>query len=187
MDLAKYHRSKKNYDIALSLYKDIEGIKDIDRVDWRYYYFRGICNERLGNWIESESDLLKSISLSPKQYTVINYLAYSWLERKTNILKAKKMLEEAVSLSQWEHGYIIDSLGWAYFLLEDYTKAEKLLQLAYEKTPYEFEVYDHYGDVLWKNNKKIQARYVWKKAIRLDGVEKEKIDKLNQKFLDGIN
>jgi len=187
MNLANYHRSKKNYDIALSLYKDIEGIKDIDRVDWRYYYFRGICNERLGNWIESESDLLKSISLSPKQYTVINYLAYSWLERKTNILKAKKMLEEAVSLSQWEHGYIIDSLGWAYFLLEDYTKAEKLLQLAYEKTPYEFEVYDHYGDVLWKNNKKIQARYVWKKAIKLDGVEKEKIDKLNQKFLDGIN
>src|SRR6056300_116272 len=187
MNLANYHRSKKNYDIALSLYKDIEGIKDIDRVDWRYYYFRGICNERLGNWIESESDLLKSISLSPKQYTVINYLAYSWLERKTNILKAKKMLEEAVSLSQWEHGYIIDSLGWAYFLLEDYSKAEQLLQLAYEKTPYEFEVYDHYGDVLWKNNKKIQARYVWQKAIKLDGVEKEKIDKLNQKFLNGIN
>ncbi len=132
-------------------------------------------------------NLLKSISLSPKQYTVINYLAYSWLERKTNILKAKKMLEEAVSLSQWEHGYIIDSLGWAYFLLEDYSKAEQLLQLAYEKTPYEFEVYDHYGDVLWKNNKKIQARYVWQKAIKLDGVEKEKIDKLNQKFLNGIN
>ena len=75
------------------------------------------------------------------------------------------MLEEAVSLSQWEHGYIIDSLGWAYFLLEDYSKAEQLLQLAYEKTPYEFEVYDHYGDVLWKNNKKIQARYVWKKLL----------------------
>ena len=187
MNLANYHRSKKNYKIALGFYKSIKDIKETEKVDWRYYYFRGICNERLGNWSDSEADLLKSISLSPKQYTVINYLAYSWLERKTNILKAKKMLEEAVSLSQWEHGYIIDSLGWAYFLLEDYSKAEQLLQLAYEKTPYEFEVYDHYGDVLWKNNKKIQARYVWQKAIKLDGVEKEKIDKLNQKFLNGIN
>ena len=156
-------------------------------MNWLFYYSRGICNERLGRWKEADQDLLNSIQLSPKQYSVINYLAYSWLERKQNIPQAKKMLEQAVQLSDWKYGYIIDSLGWAYYLLNDYSKAEMILQIAYEKTPYELEIYDHYGDVLWMNNKKVQARHVWKNAMKLQGTNKENIDELNNKIINGIN
>ena len=93
------------------------------------------------------SFVLKSLKISSKQYRVINYLAYSWLERKKNIPRAKKMLKQANELSNWKLGYIIDSLGWAYFLTNDYVEAARLLKLAYEKSPYEVEIYDHYGDV----------------------------------------
>ena len=47
------------------------------------------------------------------------------------------------------------------------------LKIAYEKTPYESEVYDHYGDVLWKNGKEIQARYYWKYVLGLEKTEKD--------------
>ena len=96
------------------------------------------------------------------------------------------MLEDAVKLSNWELGYIIDSLGWAYFLKKDYNKAERLLKIAYEKTPSESEVYDHYGDVLWMQKKYLQARYVWKNAMNLENIQDKRKKKIENKILNGL-
>jgi tetratricopeptide (TPR) repeat protein len=187
IDLANYYRSNKDYNIALDYYQWADKIASLNELDWKFYYYRGICNERLGNWDRADKDFLKSLEYSPKEYVVINYLAYSWLERGVNLDRSKKMLKDAVELSKWKLGYIIDSLGWAYYLSNDFDEAEKLLQIAYEQTPYEAEVYDHYGDVLWKNNKKIQARYIWRNATKLPSIDKERADRLNSKLLNGIN
>ena len=46
--------------------------------------------------------------------------------------------------------YIIDSIGWAYYLIDDYIKAEKFLKRAVELMPDDPIVNDHYGDILWK-------------------------------------
>lgn len=184
VDMANYYRLKKDYKSALNYYDKVEKL-NINN-DWSLYYFKGICYERLKQWKDSEINLKKSISLSSKKYTVINYLAYSWLERRENIDQATKMLEKAVSLSKWEKGYIIDSLGWAYFLKNDYDKAEKLLKIAYEKTAYESEVYDHYGDVLWKQKKFLQARYVWKNALNLENIGLERKKKIKEKIINGL-
>lgn len=187
IDLANYYRSNKNYKISLEYYERAEQIALPKELDWKFYYYKGICNERLGNFDNADKNFLKSLQLSPQEYVVINYLAYSWLERGVNIDRAKKMLYEAVELSKWEQGYIIDSLGWAYYLSSNFSEAEKLLQLAYEKAPYEPEVYDHYGDALWKNNKRIQARYVWGNAIKLPQIDEERTKKLKEKLMHGIN
>ena len=184
LDLANFYRAKKNYQSALAYYDKVE--KANSDQDWSFYYYKGICYERLKKWKESEKNLQKSISLSPKKYTVINYLAYSWLERRENIDQATKMLEDAVKLSNWELGYIIDSLGWAYFLKKEYGKAEKILKIAYEKTPYESEVYDHYGDVLWKQKKYLQARYVWKNALNLENVPLDRKKRIQKKIINGL-
>ncbi|RZO90605.1 MAG: tetratricopeptide repeat protein [alpha proteobacterium HIMB114] len=183
-DLANYFRVKKNYQLALDYYKRIENM-NLD-LDWSFYYYVGICYERLKNWELSEKNLKKSLSLSPKEYSVINYLAYSWLERNKNIYEATKMLEDAVKLSKWELGYIIDSLGWAYFLQKDFDKAEKLLKIAYEKVSSESEVYDHYGDVLWVQNKFLQARYVWKNALNLENIDPEREKRIKDKIVNGL-
>ena len=184
LDLANFYRAKKNYQSALAYYDKVE--KANSDQDWSFYYYKGICYERLKKWKESEKNLQKSISLSPKKYTVINYLAYSWLERRENIDQATKMLEDAVKLSNWELGYIIDSLGWAYFLKKEYGKAEKILKIAYEKTPYESEVYDHYGDVLWKQKKYLQARYVWKNALNLENIPLDRKKRIQKKIINGL-
>ena len=184
LDLANFYRTKKNYQSALAYYDKVE--KANSDQDWSFYYYKGICYERLKKWKESEKNLQKSISLSPKKYTVINYLAYSWLERRENIDQATKMLEDAVKLSNWELGYIIDSLGWAYFLKKEYGKAEKILKIAYEKTPYESEVYDHYGDVLWKQKKYLQARYVWKNALNLENTPLDRKKRIQKKIINGL-
>ena len=170
-ELANFLRANKNYSKSIELYeKSIALKKDKRDDDWIYYYNLAISQERAGAWENAEKNFLQALKISPKQPEVLNYLAYSWLEKKINLDKAKEMLVEAVNLSKGR-GYILDSLGWAYFLLKDFDKAEEILQTAYEKEPSEAVIYDHYGDVLWTNGKQIQARYVWQNAIKLKNIE----------------
>ena len=100
----------------------------------------------------------------------MNYLAYSWLERKYNIDEALNMLEKAYQQRK-NDPYIIDSIGWAYYLTGDYIKAEKLLRKAVKIMPTDPIVNDHYGDILWKLGRKTQANYFWKNVLTLEEVE----------------
>ena len=115
----------------------------------------------------------------------LNYLAYSWLERNYKINEAIDMLETAYKLED-DDPYIIDSIGWAYFLIDDYIKAEKFLKRAVELMPDDPIVNDHYGDILWKLNRKIQARYFWSNVLKMDDAEEDMIDKINIKMIEGL-
>jgi Tfp pilus assembly protein PilF len=185
-ELANFLKSNKNYIKSITLYKkSIELKNDKKNSDWNYYYNLAISQERAGDWDNAEKNFYKALKISPKEAEVLNYLAYSWLEKKINLDKAKEMLVEAVSISKGQ-GYILDSLGWAYFLLKDFDKAEELLQIAYEKEPSEAVIYDHYGDVLWTNGKEIQARYVWQNAVKLKNIENDLKETIIKKIIFGL-
>ena len=186
-ELANFVRANKNYTKSIELYeKSLILKKDRKNSDWIYYYNLAISQERAGAWESAEKSFLKALEISPKQPEILNYLAYSWLEKKINLDKAKEMLVEAVNISKGR-GYILDSLGWAYFLLKDFDKAEEILQTAYEKEPSEAVIYDHYGDVLWTNGKQIQARYVWQNAIKLKNIEQDLKESINKKIIFGLD
>jgi Flp pilus assembly protein TadD len=40
-----------------------------------------ISQERAGDWDNAEKNFYKALKISPKQAEVLNYLAYSWLEK----------------------------------------------------------------------------------------------------------
>ena len=95
------------------------------------------------------------------------------------------MLETAYELEN-DDPYIIDSIGWAYYLTDDYSRAEKFLKRAVELMPDDPIVNDHYGDILWKLNRKIQARYFWTNVLKMKDTEKELIEKINIKMIEGL-
>ena len=95
------------------------------------------------------------------------------------------MLEKAYSLKK-NDPYIIDSVGWAYYLIDDYLKAEKFLKRAVELMPEDPIVNDHYGDILWKLNRKIQARYFWKNVLKMDDVDHKMIKDVKIKLIKGL-
>ncbi len=175
-----YKESIKYYSLALKqIEKDHFLIpKILDR--------RGTSYERLGDWKNAEQDLLRSLEILPDQPYVLNYLAYSWIEKRININQALEMLQRATSLSE-NDGYIIDSLGWAYYINKNYDNAEKLLKQAVKLMPLDPVINDHYADALWMQNKNIQARYFWKHVLSLDNLEEELKDKINKKLIFGIN
>jgi predicted negative regulator of RcsB-dependent stress response len=77
-------------------------------------------------------------------------------------------------------------LGWGYYLINDFENAEKYLKKAVELMPYDPIVNDHYGDILWMLNRKIQARYFWNNVLNLEETDDEmKID-VKKKIIYGI-
>ena len=146
---------------------------------------RGIAYERIGDWEKAERDLLSSLEVNPNQAYVINYLAYSWIEKGLNIEKSLEMLEKANSLKS-NDPYITDSLGWALYKLKRYDESKEYLQTAVRLMPGDPIVNDHYGDVLWKKGQKIQARYYWKYVLKLEKTEKDLKKKIEKKLIKGL-
>ncbi len=186
-DIANFYKGSKDYKNAIKYYsKLIEDLDDNNIIKADVLYRRGGSYERIGEYEKSDKDLLMSLDIEPNDAYVLNYLAYSWLERDYKIDEALDMLKIAYELES-NDPYIIDSIGWAYYLIEDYSKAEKFLQRAVELMPEDPIVNDHYGDILWKLDQKIQARYFWKNVLKMKKAEKEMKDKINLKLIEGIN
>ena len=133
---------------------------------------------------KSDQDLLRSLEINPDEPHVLNYLAYSWLERNHNINKAMTMLKKAYSQRK-NDPYIIDSIGWAYYLIGDYVEAEKLLRKAVQIMPLDPIVNDHYGDILWKLGRKMQANYFWKNVLTFEDTEEKMKEDINYKLIKG--
>ena len=185
-DIANFYKNAKEYEQAIKYYTKVLGIIGDDlTIKSDLFYRRGASNERMGNYEEADRDMLLSLEIDPDDAYVLNYLAYSWLERDHKIKEAMEMLEKAYSLTE-NDPYIIDSIGWAYFLTDDYVKAETYLKRAVELMPDDAIVNDHYGDILWKLGRKIQARYFWKSVSKMEDVDEELLQKINQKIIKGL-
>jgi tetratricopeptide (TPR) repeat protein len=185
-DIANFYKNAKKYEKAIDYYTQIISSLSNDTViKSDLLYRRGGSYERLGSYKKSDDDLLYSLKINPDDAYVLNYLAYSWLERDYKIDEAFQMLEKAYA-SRNEDPYIIDSIGWAYYLINNYVEAEKYLKRAVELMPNDPIVNDHYGDILWKLNRKIQARYFWNNVLSFEETDKDIKEKINIKMIEGL-
>mgnify|MGYP001484503162 CR=1 FL=1 len=185
-DIANFYKNSKNYEKAIMYYsKIISLLSNNPEVKSDLLYRRGGSYERLGNYEKADEDLLNSLKINPDDAYVLNYLAYSWLERDYKIDEAMEMLKKAYDLRS-NDPYITDSIGWAYYLIENYIEAEKYLKKAVELMPEDATVNDHYGDILWKLNRNMQARYFWNYVLSLDNADEEIKQKINIKILEGL-
>ena len=176
----------KEYEQAIEYYTNLlKIINPNSEIKSDILYRRGGSYERLGKYKKADEDLQNSLNINPDDAYVLNYLAYSWLERDYKINDAMQMLKTAYE-AESDDPYIIDSIGWAYYLLNDYTKAESFMKRAVELMPDDPIVNDHYGDILWKLNRKIQARYFWKSVSNTKDIEKDLLDKVKKKLIEGL-
>lgn len=161
--LADMYRNLGRHDEAEGIYSAM--IADQPN-EWRLYFARGVARERLDRWPEAEGDFSHALTLSPEQPDVMNYLAYTWVERGENLDVALPMLRRAVELRP-SSGAIIDSLGWAYYRTGDYAQALLYLERAVELMPASAILNDHLGDVYWRMGRRIEARFQWQRALGL--------------------
>jgi len=185
-EIANFYKDNQYHEEAIKYYSlALEQIEEDHILTPKILYKRGSSYERLDMWSKAEIDLKESLKLLPDQPHVLNYLAYTWVEKGINIEKSLKMLKQATNLKK-NDPYIIDSLGWAYYMNKNYISAENFLQTAVRLMPLDPVINDHYADALWMLNKNIQARYFWNYVLGLKNAEKELKDKVNKKLIFGV-
>ena len=183
--LGQLLRSNKKFEEAAKVYGvAIDRLGTLEPEDWQLFYYRGISYERAKQWPPAEKDFQKALELSPDEPYVLNYLAYTWVERRENLDQALKMLEKAVS-QRPEEGFIIDSLGWAHYMLGRYPEAVGELERAVALAPTDPVLNDHLGDAYWKVGRQQEARFQWSRALSFDP-EPDQAPKLQQKLEQGL-
>jgi tetratricopeptide (TPR) repeat protein len=178
-------RFKKRYPEAVDAYDAaLKRISTLEARHWSLLYSRGIALERAKHWGRAEADFLKALKFRPDQPLVLNYLGYSWVEKRRNLKRALDMIKKAVRLRP-NDGYITDSLGWAYYQLRSFDRAVTHLERAVELSSEDATINDHLGDAYWRVGRHYEARFQWRRALSL-GPEPGEAPLIEKKLAEGL-
>jgi len=185
MALGNVLRGHKKFAECADVYSNgVAALGTPEKSSWTLFYFRGICYERAKQWPKAEADLRKALELFPDQPHVLNYLGYSWIDQGTNLDEGMEMIKKAVQ-QRPDDGYIVDSLGWAYFRIGNYEEATKNLERAIELKPEDPTINDHLGDAYWRIGRVLEAKFQWAHARDLKP-EPEDLPKIEDKLKNGL-
>ncbi len=128
---------------------------------------------------ESDSLYEQGLRLAPDNHLLLNNYSYSMAERGIQLQRSLEMAKRAVE-QQPENQSYLDTIGWVYFKLGNYTEAEKWIKKAIEKGNASAVLYEHLGDVYARMNDTERALEQWNIALKLDANNaalKEKISR----------
>jgi tetratricopeptide (TPR) repeat protein len=180
--LGGVYAAMKEYGAAAELYE--KAVKNLDTDDpsfWPLYYRMGIALERIKQWDKAEAAFKHALELAPNQPDVLNYLGYSWIDMNMNLEEGLDMIRKAVDMRPRD-GYIVDSLGWAFYRLGRFEEAVIEMEKATDLRPRDAIINDHLGDAYWRVGRKLEATYQWAQALDME-IEPEDAAKIEAKLL----
>ena len=184
--MADILRKNEQYDTAIEYYDQaFDKYPNQQPKAWYLFYSRGMALERAKEWRRAESDFTRALEIEPEQPEVLNYLAYCWLERGERIIEARNLINIALSKNP-NNGYIIDSLGWAMFIMGDYKDAVRQLERAVTIAPSDPTINDHLGDAYWQVGRRTEAQFQWRRTLTMNP-EPEIVDNIQAKLENGFN
>jgi tetratricopeptide (TPR) repeat protein len=136
--------------------------------------------ERQKDYDRAETLFKELLKENPKNATVLNYVGYMLADRGVRLDEAVRYVEQALEIEPTNGAYL-DSLGWAYFKLNDLPKAEEYLLKAVEIVKNDPVMYDHLGDLYFRMGQLEKARDSWSKSAET-GTEREEVDKVRDKL-----
>ena len=145
--------SLKAYDRGLTAYPQ----------SFSLLYGRAMAHESEGQLGEMEDDLRSILAQDPDHAATLNALGYTLTNHTQRYEEAADLIERALALSPGDPA-ILDSLGWVYFKLGQYSESEALLREAHNAFP-DPEVAAHLGEVLWVQGRQFEARDVWRDGL----------------------
>lgn len=185
LSLGGVYASKEDFRSAANLYDEaVVRIKNPTRTDWNIFYQRGIAYERLKEFNKAEPSFRKALELFPDQPQVLNYLGYSFIDMDRNLNEGLAMIQKAVD-QRPSDGYIVDSLGWAFYKLGRFDDAVRELERAVNLMPNDPVLNDHLGDAYWRAGRKLEATFQWNHARDLKP-EPDVLANVQKKLTEGL-
>lgn len=144
----------------------------------QYYSSLGGAYNKTKNYIKSDESYDKALFYNPKDVFTLNNYAYYLSLRKAKLEKAKQMIEQAIQLEAQNTNFF-DTYAWVLFQMGNYPEALTWIEKAMAPGNVSSgEVFEHYGDILFKNGNTEKAIEQWKYAKELGGAS----DKINSKI-----
>jgi len=164
-----YQEQGKNRSALTLLEEAIEIYPDKPQLYFEY----GLLLESNGMYQQAVVNMEKVIELQPEHAEALNFIGYTWADNNIHLDRALEYIKRAVELKPG-NGYMADSLGWVYFRLGEFEKAEIELEHAIELEPGDPHIYDHLGDVYLSLKKKSKALQTYQKAYEMFKDEKNR-------------
>ncbi|MBZ0179990.1 MAG: tetratricopeptide repeat protein [Melioribacteraceae bacterium] len=127
----------------------------------------GMIYDNKEMWAECDSSYERALRLDPESALILNNYAYSLSERGIQLERALNMVQKSIEQDPENSSYL-DTIGWVYYKLGEYNKAESYILKAIEIDGNNATLLDHLGDIYLKQNKLNKAIEMWKKAQELD-------------------
>ena len=127
-------------------------------------YDQAMAAEKVDRIDVLESNLRKVIKLKPDYAHAYNALGYTLADRNTRLNEAYTLVEQALKLAP-EDPFIMDSMGWVLYRMNQNDAALTFLKRAFEVRA-DAEIAAHLGEVLWAAGRQDEARKVWAAALK---------------------
>ena len=144
------------YDEAVALFMDHADL----------LYARALLAEKLDRLDQAEADLRRILESDPEHVHALNALGYTLIDRTDRYQEGLEYIQRAYQQNP-DDPAILDSMGWAYYRLDELEQAEAYLRRAYALLP-DAEIGAHLGEVLWQQGKQDEARQIWQQAQELN-------------------
>jgi tetratricopeptide (TPR) repeat protein len=176
-----YHQSVKAHAMAVESFrigKDM--VVDNDALMVRFLAGLGDEYYRLNDYKRSDEAFDAALRLMPNEVYILNNYAYFLCLRKERLEQAEQMARYANELVPNEPSYL-DTYAWVLYQRGKYNEALVLIEKAISIDTKSPELFEHYGDILFRMGKTSEARNQWLRAQELGSKE----EKLKQKIASG--
>lgn len=149
----------------------------------QFYSYMADCYYSLGS-VQKAFDMFDQVlRINPDDILVLNNYAYYLSLRDENLSLAEQMSSKAVAMESDNSTYL-DTYAWVLYKRGNYSQAKFYIKLAIEKEKEPSGVlYEHCGDILYRNGEKEEALKMWQKALEIGT---EVTDALKQKIKTGV-
>lgn len=143
---------------------------------------RAITATKLKKLELAETDLKQILKQNPNNANALNALGYVLTFHNHRLNEAIDYIAQALSLAP-NNPVFMDTMGWAYYQLGNYTESVRYLKMALDLTQNP-QIAAHLGEALWVNNQKNEAKTIWKKALAEHHNDEELLETLKRLKVD---
>jgi tetratricopeptide (TPR) repeat protein len=168
--LASLYQFSKQKELGRKTFvRAIKAYPDDDNLLYEY----GLYLDYRGDHQQAIEVMQQVINLHPEHAAALNYVGYTWADKKIHLDKAFIYIKRAAELKP-ANGYIRDSLGWIYYRQGKLEEAIETLEQAVKLSPDDPAILDHLADVYLESGRTADAMKTYRKALELFNEEKDR-------------
>ncbi len=176
--LAALHQQQGREDLSRkALQRGLEAYPEDEELLYEY----GLVLENSGEHSAALDIMQRLVELKPDNAAALNFVGYSWADKKEHLDKALDYIQRAIELKP-DNGYIRDSLGWVYFRMGKIDQAIKELEAAVKLSPDDPAILEHLGDVYLESGQLKKALETYRKSVKMFAENEKDRKRLQEKI-----